>query len=908
MSSAPADIKHPGKYQFGDFELSPNQGALWRDGVRVPVMPKPMAALIVLVERAGQTVSKDELLDQVWNGAAVEDNNVTQTISTLRKVLGEKRGENRFIVTDPGTGYRFVAAVTRIEATSLAEEEPPVSSSTDLKGVSPRRFSKPLFAFAVLALLALAAGLAFWLRKPAAHSISRKSVAVLSIRDLSKNSSEAWLQTALPEMLTSELASGGKLHAIPADDVVQWRSGLSSVAESGGNAALLRSAHRNFGADDFVLGSYVVTGTCPDCRVRVDLGIFDAHTGESVAAVIDEGSAQDLLDLTTRLGTKLRADLGVVIPRGEPVPWPAPSAMREYAEGLKALQRIDPMAARDHLEAAVTADPGNALIHSALADAWTSLGYAARAGDESRRAYELSSTLSRLDQLGIEARYRANAQQWDRAIEIYQDVFRLFPDSLEDGLNLAQAQFRGMKNAAATSTLRLLRQLPKPSGNDPRIDLLEGRIAGTQSDYLTTRDSARRAVNEAKSRGAMYLYARARLLEGGAMQNLADPDFYQVQTEARKVCEQLGDRQCVSQAWRIRGNERFFAGHFQEAREAYLQGVSVARDLGDRSELANLLNGLGVVAESNLEWNQAEQNFIESIALRKETGYSPSDQEIGLAQLYLRTGRTSDANRTADEAYSDAQKTNEHEAFSQVFLFRSDLARRNGRLDSAQDLSEKALAELRLSKNLALLSGALAEASSIFTARGDLQNAQARLAEAASDIDSVARISPYPQGQGMVDLARAELLLAQGQFERAATEANRSAAHMSDARQPEDSARAYLVAADALDMLGKKSDAAQACANAERQAAQSPDPLSLPSVRLASWRLRDSDANEPADLRSSIARLQNTELSLAEDFTRALRAKRSAAPNARRLFDALADQAATHGYLTLSRRARALGQ
>src|SRR5579863_6147569 len=119
MSSAAADIKHPAKYRFGDFELVPNQGALWRLGVRVPVMPKPMAALLVLVEHAGETVSKDDLLAQVWNGAAVEDNNVTQTISTLRKVLGEKPGENRFIVTEPGNGYRFVAEVTRIEATPV---------------------------------------------------------------------------------------------------------------------------------------------------------------------------------------------------------------------------------------------------------------------------------------------------------------------------------------------------------------------------------------------------------------------------------------------------------------------------------------------------------------------------------------------------------------------------------------------------------------------------------------------------------------------------------------------------------------------------------------------------------------------------------------------------------------------
>ena len=78
--------------------------------------------------------------------------------------------------------------------------------------------------------------------------------------------------------------------------------------------------------------------------------------------------------------------------------------------------------------------------------------------------------------------------------------------------------------------------------------LIAAQNAGTANDFVKTRDLARRAANEAKARGARYLYARARLLEGGAMQTLVERDFYAVQTDARNVCEELGDRQCVSQA------------------------------------------------------------------------------------------------------------------------------------------------------------------------------------------------------------------------------------------------------------------------------------------------------------------------------------------------------------------------
>ena len=902
MGSGGARVERPAKYQFGEFELFPNQGALWRSGARVPLMPKPLATLLVLVERAGETVSKDELLAEVWNGMAVEENNLTQSISTLRKVLGEKRGENRFIATEPGNGYRFVASVTRIEGAPFSAPETVALSGPNGRLPDPRAgWRLTLLVLAAAGLVSLIAGVWLWTRHSTEKAIRRKSVAVLHIRDLSKASTEAWLQTALSEMLTSELASSGKLHAIPAEDVARWRSDLGAKSDAARRADLLRLARNSFGADTFVLGSYVVTGICPGCRLRVDLGLFDAGTGDQVATVIDEGPAPDLLDLTTRLGVKLRAELGVGGTPAMPARWPAPSAMKEYAEGLKALRVIDPMAARDHLQAAVAADPGNALIHSALADAWSALGYGSRAIEENKRAYELSSALGRLDQLGIEARYRASLQQWDRAIEIYQNIFRLIPDSLEDGLNLAKAQLRGMKSADVVSTLQILRRLPKPSGNDPRIDLIEAQNAGVINDFLKTREHAHRAAMEAQSRGARYLFARARLLEGGAMQNLHDMNFYAVQTEARKVCEELGDRQCISQAWRIHGNERYFAVQFAEAQEAYLAGVSVARELGDRAELANLLTGLAVVAESNLEWQQAEQNLQEAISLKKETSYNPSDIQIQLADLYLRLGRLSDTARTADEAYSEAQKAGAHEDLGEVLELRGILARLDGRLEVAQKMGEQGVTEIRVSNGVMPLTLALTSLSSTLTARGDLISAEKRLGETNA--------APVPEVLGNIELARAELLLAKGQFAGSADEAKRSAGDFNKAHQDENSAIALVTEADALEMMGRNSDALGLCQEAERRAGRIPDPVPVLRARLAVWSLTgDTDSNVPSDLHAKVGSLKNPELSLEEDFDRAMRAKRVGAGNARGLFHALATQAASQGYVTLSRRAHSLEQ
>jgi DNA-binding winged helix-turn-helix (wHTH) protein/Tfp pilus assembly protein PilF len=98
-------------YEFGGFRLDSAKRLLMRDGEPVPLTPKVFETLLHLVEHKGQLVEKDQLIRVIWPDTVVEENNLNQNISTLRRLLGESPGENRYIVTIPGRGYRFVAAV-----------------------------------------------------------------------------------------------------------------------------------------------------------------------------------------------------------------------------------------------------------------------------------------------------------------------------------------------------------------------------------------------------------------------------------------------------------------------------------------------------------------------------------------------------------------------------------------------------------------------------------------------------------------------------------------------------------------------------------------------------------------------------------------------------------------------------
>src|SRR3984893_15710807 len=101
----------PNVYEFGEFRIEADKRLLLRDGAPVPLTPKAFDTLLHLIQNRQRIVEKDELMQEIWPDTTVEENNLNQNISTLRRVLGESRGENRYIATIPGKGYRFIADV-----------------------------------------------------------------------------------------------------------------------------------------------------------------------------------------------------------------------------------------------------------------------------------------------------------------------------------------------------------------------------------------------------------------------------------------------------------------------------------------------------------------------------------------------------------------------------------------------------------------------------------------------------------------------------------------------------------------------------------------------------------------------------------------------------------------------------
>src|SRR6185503_13519259 len=109
-------MPHSPRFEFGPFQLDLNDRLLTRAGEVISLRPKATEILVKLVTNAGQLIKRDELLKEVWPDTFVEESNLSQTIFTLRKALGDDRTEPRYIETVPRRGYRFVAAVKDEEA------------------------------------------------------------------------------------------------------------------------------------------------------------------------------------------------------------------------------------------------------------------------------------------------------------------------------------------------------------------------------------------------------------------------------------------------------------------------------------------------------------------------------------------------------------------------------------------------------------------------------------------------------------------------------------------------------------------------------------------------------------------------------------------------------------------------
>jgi TolB-like protein/Tfp pilus assembly protein PilF len=180
-------------YEFKGFRLEAAQRRLLYNGQPVPLKPKILDLLLLLVQMRGQLVEKDELMKEIWPNTIVEENNITVSMSILRKTLGEGRAGRQFIETVPGRGYRFVAPVKAFSAAQTIAEEASKASAAAGAGELDAR-EAPI-----------------------------DSLAVLPLRNISQDPNSEYLSEGITESIINTLSQISKLRVLAPSTVFRFK-------------------------------------------------------------------------------------------------------------------------------------------------------------------------------------------------------------------------------------------------------------------------------------------------------------------------------------------------------------------------------------------------------------------------------------------------------------------------------------------------------------------------------------------------------------------------------------------------------------------------------------------------------------------------------------------------------------
>lgn len=384
-------------YEFDEFRVDTAKRLLTKgNGEQIQLTPKVFDTLLYLVRNHGKVIGKDELMSEIWTDSIVEENNLNQNISILRRIFGEKPGEQRFIVTVAGHGYRFVPNVRSLPYPAdfkffVSEAIP----SDDQSVTEPRRKGKLkrlVFAAAsVFALLALGvAGIYIWMERQPSTDSPISTIAVLPFKPLvSENRNEA-LELGLADTLISELSGNEDIVVRP----------LSAIRRYNALEQDSLAAAKELGVESVLDGTIQTWGD----RIRISAKLIRTSDGKQLWSGQFDEKFTDLFVVQDTISEKVAAALKIRF-GGRKRPTENIEAYQLYMKGRYHIAKGTPSdlkASIPFFEQAIGIDSGYALAYTGLSHAYGVLGLAgdmtvpeaiSKARDAERKALELDDTL-----------------------------------------------------------------------------------------------------------------------------------------------------------------------------------------------------------------------------------------------------------------------------------------------------------------------------------------------------------------------------------------------------------------------------------------------------------------------------------------------------------------------------------
>jgi DNA-binding winged helix-turn-helix (wHTH) protein/TolB-like protein/Tfp pilus assembly protein PilF len=485
-------------YEFGAFVLDTIQHALLKQGTPVPLTPKTYDMLLILVQNNGRMLSKEELMQALWPDSFVEESNLTQQVSMIRKALGESASEPRYIVTVPGCGYRFGAELKTDSDDEPRDRcvsgKPILQFASDPKGlqaalprvdpngdtapsiggsdVLPRfRIPRTLLAVAVSAAFLVVVAVIVVTESPSAlrpkplQTGTPRSLAILPLQNIRQDTANDFLGFSLADAVITKLDYVSSLTVRPSTTVEKYRGKLIDIASVGSDLKV----------DTVLTGNFLRDGD----NLRITYQLIEIKTEKILGRGTIDVKYDNLLRVQDQVAEEIINKLQLNLSPSEaqrikPVAPVSPLAYEYYLRGIDLhFQHKFPLAIK-RLEKSTEIDPNYALAWAYLGASYTSDASFEFGGREQYRraqaAYEKALALepSQMDAQMFLANLFVDTGKVEQAVPLLRDTLKVNDNYAPVHWELGYAyRFAGMlqESAAECERAQQLDPLVKSNGS-----------------------------------------------------------------------------------------------------------------------------------------------------------------------------------------------------------------------------------------------------------------------------------------------------------------------------------------------------------------------------------------------------------------------------------------------------------
>jgi len=616
-------------YEFGPFRVDPKERLLLRDGEALAVTPKAFETLLVLIQNNGHLMLKDELMKSLWPDSFVEEVNLSQNISLLRRVLGDKAQASRYIVTVPGKGYRFVGEVRTlasevhedlvVESRSLSRIMIEEEVATPVKALPPRsRRLAWAIATAALVLTVAAAGVFFYLHRRL--KLTEKDTILLA--DFSNSTGDPVFDDTLKTALSVALSQSPFLHAISETRVRATLQRMTRPPATKLTPEVAREVCQRTGSKAYIAGSIASLGN----QYVLALEAVNCQNGETLAQeLMTAASKEKVLNALGEAATKMRGVLGesLVTVRKFDIPLaeattPSLEALKAYSLAYKAAFNGDSANSLPYAQHAIELDPNFAMAYLQLGIAYLNLSEPGRASDCYAKAYQLRERTSDWEELIVEANYYTYATgELDKAEHTFQEEIETYPRNMKayDGLASVYQQMGEYEKSAEAARI-LFKVDPDDAPAFAHLVLAKLNLQRFDEVRQIIRQEHTRKLDESTTYEVLYVLA----FLGGDTSGMAEQLRWYASQPAYE-----------SYGFALASDTEAYAGHIRKAEELTARAV-------DSAIRADNKEG-GAVYEANAALQQAaygnglqaRRSAMEALKLARDSPGVAAEAALALA-------------------------------------------------------------------------------------------------------------------------------------------------------------------------------------------------------------------------------------------------------------------------------------